>query len=309
MVLRDQPGHTDSGTSYGPKAATIYPQIVNFSDRRRFLYQYIEKSLLNLRAQRVIDIGAGTGPWSIFSAQNGATEVVALDYQESFVEAARENVNKLNLANKVKVVQGDAADLKFKTGSFDLALSIQVGCNLPNSGLTPHITEMARVLKPSGRVIITAPNSFGIMFTGGGQTKDKVIVNVDEILKIINVNEGNLDTKFIQTEIGKLAHIFLGTFVERQGKLILETDEKDLVSGEKIWRKLENMVVPNFYHPITQYEEEFGKANLRVVEKMNDGFTTDGERKEFNENLPDEMKLGVEYLGKPPFTVWILEKN
>ncbi len=57
-------------------------------------------------------------------------------------------------------VQGDAQALPFRAGAFDTVLCSQVLEHLPEPG--DAVAEMARVLKPGGRLILTAPHIWGI---------------------------------------------------------------------------------------------------------------------------------------------------
>ncbi len=73
----------------------------------------------------VMDLGTGTGALAVIAALLGATEVVATDIDGRAITAARRNVRKSGVANKVRVVTADLYDDVYET-VFDIILA-----NLP----------------------------------------------------------------------------------------------------------------------------------------------------------------------------------
>jgi hypothetical protein len=57
--------------------------------------------------KRVLDVGTGTGVLACLLARRGAREVVAVDRDPRAVRCAKENVERLGLAETVEVVEGD----------------------------------------------------------------------------------------------------------------------------------------------------------------------------------------------------------
>lgn len=96
--------------------------------------------------ERILDIAAGTGTSSAALHRNGA-RVVGLDFSTGMVEQARKR------HKKIEFIQGDAQQLPFGDNEFD-AVTISFGLrniNDPRAALS----EMYRVLKPGGRLVIT----------------------------------------------------------------------------------------------------------------------------------------------------------
>ena len=94
---------------------------------------------------RILDCATGTGDLAIAFRRTGA-EVVGIDFVPQMIEIAREK------ARDVRFEVADVTKLPFETGSFDIA-SIAFGIRNvgdPRKG----IAEMARVVKPGGRVIV-----------------------------------------------------------------------------------------------------------------------------------------------------------
>ncbi len=102
---------------------------------------------------RVLDLCTGTGDLAMQIARHigPAGEVMALDFCEPMLQRAREKARRQGL-NHVRYVQADALQLPFASESFD-AVTIAFGLrNLIDKQTA--FCEMARVLKPGGRVAV-----------------------------------------------------------------------------------------------------------------------------------------------------------
>lgn len=95
----------------------------------------------------VLDVGAGDGAYALALAAEGA-RVTALDRSIPALRAAAARARGAALLP----VAGDAAHLPFEDGSFDLVIAVTVLCfvDVP----TRVIAELARVLRPGGRLVI-----------------------------------------------------------------------------------------------------------------------------------------------------------
>ena len=104
--------------------------------------------LLNLEAgQRVLDVAAGTGAFSLMAAQHGA-HVLATDFAAGMVERIRARAAALNLSHvAAEVMDGQA--LTVPDGSFDVSVSILGLIFFPD--LQRGMSELRRVLRPGGR--------------------------------------------------------------------------------------------------------------------------------------------------------------
>jgi demethylmenaquinone methyltransferase / 2-methoxy-6-polyprenyl-1,4-benzoquinol methylase len=95
--------------------------------------------------ERVLDLAAGTGTSSAAIAKKGA-QVTALDLSAGMIEVGRER------HPDIEFVEGDAEHLPFDDETFD-AVTISFGLRNVNDPMAA-LSEMIRVLKPGGRVVI-----------------------------------------------------------------------------------------------------------------------------------------------------------
>jgi ubiquinone biosynthesis O-methyltransferase len=98
---------------------------------------------------RILDVGCGDGVLSIRLAQRGA-HVTGLDADQGMIDAARDRASKAHAA--ITFVQGNAGSLPFADGTFDVVVAVTVLCFVPDG--QSAVREMARVLRPGGRLIL-----------------------------------------------------------------------------------------------------------------------------------------------------------
>ncbi len=111
----------------------------------------------NIQAgQRVLDVACGTGRGTVGLAQaigaNGRVD--ALDLTDAMLEQARAKFEKLGLADRVYFKQGDARELPYSAETFDVVYNGYMFDLIPLDGFAPILKEMARVLKPNGKLVL-----------------------------------------------------------------------------------------------------------------------------------------------------------
>lgn len=107
-----------------------------------------------------LDVGTGAGHTALALAPH-VREVVGVDLTEAMMAEARALAEKRGIAN-VRFVHGDALALPFPDASFDLVTCRRAAHHFPD--LRRAVAEMARVLRPGGRVVIddrTVPEDDG----------------------------------------------------------------------------------------------------------------------------------------------------
>lgn len=97
---------------------------------------------------RILEVGVGTG---INVALYPRTcQVTGIDFSASMLEKARERVDRKGLSG-VRLLQMDAADLKFDDNSFDIVYAPYLISVVPDP--VKVAAEMRRVCRPGGRII------------------------------------------------------------------------------------------------------------------------------------------------------------
>jgi phosphatidylethanolamine/phosphatidyl-N-methylethanolamine N-methyltransferase len=97
---------------------------------------------------RVLEVGVGTGINAPLYPRDCA--VTGIDLSSSMLEKARERVSRKGIRN-VRLLQMDAANLRFADGSFDIVYAPYLISVVPDPVAVAR--EMRRVCRPGGRII------------------------------------------------------------------------------------------------------------------------------------------------------------
>lgn len=124
----------------------------------------------------IIEIGAGTGRYSIALAQKGH-DVTAVDYIEKNLEILNNNAKDIK---NLKAYQGDAVDLsRFKDNSFDMVLVLGPMYHLySKTDVQCAIDEAIRIARPNAVLMFAFLPICGLMFTN--YIKDEIADGIKE---------------------------------------------------------------------------------------------------------------------------------
>jgi len=99
--------------------------------------------------ERVLEVGVGTGINAGLYPRD--CMVTGIDFSSTMLEKARERVTRKGIVN-VRLLEMDAADLKFRDATFDIVYAPYLISVVPDPVAVVH--EMRRVCRPGGRIII-----------------------------------------------------------------------------------------------------------------------------------------------------------
>jgi MPBQ/MSBQ methyltransferase len=110
---------------------------------------------------RLLDVGCGIGGVARMAAMSGA-EVTGIDLTPEFVETATTLTDRVGLSDRARFVTTPGESLPLGDGSFDAAVMVHVGMNIPDKQAV--FAEVRRVLTPGGRFAV-----YEQMRTGDGE--------------------------------------------------------------------------------------------------------------------------------------------
>ena len=167
-------GLGDGGMSDDP-----YKKIATKYDR------YVEPSIAALRqigmkmyspkaGIHVLDVGCGTGT-NLMLYREAGCNVFGIDLSPAMVEIAQKK-----LGNRADIRLGDASKMPYSDDSFDLVTAFFILHEMPNRIRPAVISEMARVVKHGGRILLIDYHLGPIRFPKGWMFK--VIILFFEIM-------------------------------------------------------------------------------------------------------------------------------
>jgi len=112
------------------------------------------KALSKLAGNRLLDVGCGDGSITM-ALSNNFLEVFAIDVQAEYLSVFR---RKLSYDSKFRVELMSAEKMTFPDEYFDTIVCIETIEHIANIDLAA--SEMGRVLKTGGELLITCPNRF-----------------------------------------------------------------------------------------------------------------------------------------------------
>ncbi len=109
-------------------------------------------ALKKSRPQLILDVATGTGDLAITALQLNPVKVFGVDISSDMLEIGRKKLLKKNLQHKIELLEVDSEKLIFEDNKFD---ALTVGFGVRNfENLEKGLTEMFRVLKPGGKLVV-----------------------------------------------------------------------------------------------------------------------------------------------------------
>jgi SAM-dependent methyltransferase len=112
-------------------------------------------------ARTVLDVGCNVGDSLRWAHEQGIERLRGVDINPAAVATAAQRLSGLG---DVEVLHGSADALPFPDGSADLVLCLEVLEHIPADLRSKAVSEMARVLAPGGRLVLTTPHRGAFAF-------------------------------------------------------------------------------------------------------------------------------------------------
>ncbi len=156
--------------------------------------------------QKVLDFGVGTATLSILAKLEFPTlDLTGLDVDEKVLKIAAENVEKAGV--KLDLLRYDGVEIPFDDGSLDTIISSLVFHHLQPEQKSKALSEIFRVLKPGGTLVIadwhrpsTIFHAAGFFFVrvldGFSNTYDHAKGNLPQIMEMAAFKEVELKAKY-----------------------------------------------------------------------------------------------------------------
>jgi MPBQ/MSBQ methyltransferase len=171
-------------------------------------------------AQRILDVGSGIGGTSRCLAKEFGCRVIGIDLTDEYCRTAAMLSAKIGLANLVEFRQGDATNMPFQDGSFDVVWTEHVAMNIPDKGRLYR--EMYRVLKPGGTLAIydilagaTGPVLFPVPWAR--TTDTSFLVAPDELRKLLQEARFKVSDWSDTTDAARAWFVSLAEKIRKEG--------------------------------------------------------------------------------------------
>jgi 2-polyprenyl-3-methyl-5-hydroxy-6-metoxy-1,4-benzoquinol methylase len=116
-------------------------------------YEIAMRESGDVTGKAILDIGCGSGVYSIELARRGARRVLGLDFSEPMLEIARRSAQGAGVGDAVEFRRGEFLAHDFGAETFDVAIAMGVFDYLEEA--QPFLTKMARLTR--GKVIASFP--------------------------------------------------------------------------------------------------------------------------------------------------------
>jgi demethylmenaquinone methyltransferase / 2-methoxy-6-polyprenyl-1,4-benzoquinol methylase len=159
----------DSITPFKDSSQTKKEQVAGMFNQIAFRYDFLNrflsggidiywrkraiKELIPVKPKKILDVATGTGDVAIMTYKLlKPLTITGIDISEGMLQLGRQKVSKLLLNKQIELLSGDSEAINFADNTFD-AITVAFGVrNFEN--LQKGLSEMLRVLKPGGKLVI-----------------------------------------------------------------------------------------------------------------------------------------------------------
>jgi demethylmenaquinone methyltransferase/2-methoxy-6-polyprenyl-1,4-benzoquinol methylase len=143
----------DSMLEYYRDRVPYHDECMSYMDNEtmeELLGPIIEMIEDEIQDKRVLELGCGTGNWTIMLAKR-ALQVLATDQQEAYFEEARKKVGGLE---NVELRVADACELDGIEEGFDVAFAADMWSHIPRSRIPDLVANLHKRIVPGGKVVV-----------------------------------------------------------------------------------------------------------------------------------------------------------
>ncbi|MFH1638984.1 MAG: class I SAM-dependent methyltransferase [Chloroflexota bacterium] len=210
-------------------------------------WNYIVDKLSQENVSRIVDVGCGSGAWSLrIASAFPHVQVTGIDFSPEQISRAQKLLERYNyLEDRVEFTVGDATDLDFGKGEFDVSICLHDVLNhIPSYRVA--LNEMAKV---TSKFNITSVHGFYASKTCFFIEKEKIASyeRNGDMVHLIDKDGGSYDVYFHLFKASELArefdYYFEGadaTGVSLQGKLCCERNSIDSAEHIIIYSQARN---------------------------------------------------------------------
>lgn len=249
------------------------------------------ESLQENQKLKVLDIGCGVVPLCNYISLKGH-EVIALDPIKSDIDFLVENdMNRFHKSN-VEYMHGYGEKLPFEDNSFDVVYSVSVMEHIASGNDLIVLSEMLRVLKVGGRLILTTdvmPNNgmsyrkYTYPFTSNtlstifdflgnyeniDEKEKKSLLSSLDSLTWEQIHKFWIDSKkFDQREEEQREYLAVGFFIDTGQNFVLDEDKKT-----ELFLQGQNVLIEGFYYyqDVATIREKEMIAKEKVIQQLLD---------------------------------------
>ncbi|MBK7653711.1 MAG: bifunctional demethylmenaquinone methyltransferase/2-methoxy-6-polyprenyl-1,4-benzoquinol methylase UbiE [Flammeovirgaceae bacterium] len=110
------------------------------------------KLLAKSKPKLILDVATGTGDFAVETLKLNPDQVIGVDISEGMLEVGRKKMKARGIDHKIDLRLGDSENLPFEENKFDAVIVAFGVRNFEN--LEKGLTEMQRVLKPGGQLVV-----------------------------------------------------------------------------------------------------------------------------------------------------------
>ena len=114
-------------------------------------YRRVFEILGNVEGKKILDVGCGSGRYSVEVAQRGASEVVGIDFATNMLAISEELAKTNNVTDRCHFINADFLDFSMPSKQFDISIAI---------GFFDYIKEpeefLSKIVKMTKKTVIAS---------------------------------------------------------------------------------------------------------------------------------------------------------